>query len=397
MTDVIPFTDLRAMTGEVRDEVQAAWSGLLDRNEFIGGATVERFEQEWAAYCQTKYAVGVANGTDALRLTLQALGIGHGDEVVVPANTFVATVEAVVLAGAVPRFADVSPETLLIGADDLEAAITSRTAAVIVVQLYGQMADMDALGKVADRAGIAVVEDAAQAHGATWRDGRAGSFGSAGCFSFYPAKNLGAFGDAGAVVTNDSELARRLECLRDHGRASGSHHRHVEIGTNSRLDALQAAVLSAKLPHLDRWTELRRALVAEYQRNLAHSGVRLVGAAEEAGHVYHLAVARVLRRDAVRARLDELGIRTGIHYPIPCHRQAPYEQFATAPLPVVEQAADEVLSLPLFPQLQMRQVARVSAALRELVPGGRSRADLERVRRPAVHARRKSRRAEHAQ
>jgi dTDP-4-amino-4,6-dideoxygalactose transaminase len=375
MSDLIPFTDLGPMTREVRQDVAAAWAGLLDGSMFVGGAAVERFELEWAAYCQTAYTVGVANGTDALRLTLQALGIGHGDEVVVPANTFIATVEAVVLAGATPRFADVRADTLLLDADNLAAALTNRTAAVIVVHLYGQMADMDGICQLADRAGIAVVEDAAQAHGASWRGRRAGSFGRAGCFSFYPSKNLGAFGDAGAVVTSDHALARRIACLRDHGLASGSHFRHVEIGTNSRLDALQAAVLSAKLPLLDRWTDARRALVSEYRRRLAPSPVHLVIAAKEAAHVYHLAVARVPRRDAVRARLDELGVKTGIHYPIPCHRQGPYERFATDPLPVVERAAAEILSLPLFPHLAFHQVARVCAMLREIVPSGRPAAE----------------------
>jgi dTDP-4-amino-4,6-dideoxygalactose transaminase len=369
MNDVIPFIDLAPMTREVRQDVAAAWAGILDRSEFVGGGAVERFERQWAAYCRTAHAVGVANGTDALRLTLQALGIGRGDEVVVPANTFIATVEAVVLAGATPRFADVRADTLLLDANNVAAVLTHRTAAVIVVHLYGQMANMDAICRLAGRAGIAVVEDAAQAHGATWRGGRAGSFGRAGCFSFYPSKNLGAFGDAGAIVTNDHALAQRLAGLRDHGLAGGSHYRHVEIGTNSRLDALQAAVLSAKLPLLDRWTDARRTRVSEYRRQLAHSPVRLLAEAREAAHGYHLAVARVPHRDAVRAQLDQLGVKTGIHYPIPCHRQGPYEQFATKRLPVAERAAAEILSLPLFPHLTFDQVARVCAILRQIVPG----------------------------
>ena len=251
----VPFIDLAAMTGEVRAAVSDAWRGLLDSNRFIGGEAVDRFESEWAAYCGTTQAIGMANGTDAIQLTLRALGIAEGDEVIVPANSFVATAEAVVLAGATPRFADVDPATLLLNADALTAALTNRTRAVIVVHLYGQMVDMDAIGRVAERAGIAVIEDAAQAHGATWRGRSAGSVGIAGCFSFYPGKNLGAFGDAGAVVTSDAALAARLRSLRDHGRAGGSHYDHAYLGTNSRLDALQAVVLSAKLARLDDWND----------------------------------------------------------------------------------------------------------------------------------------------
>ena len=223
MNSGVPFTDLAAMTREVRAAVDQGWERLLTSSRFIGGQAVEEFEQAWATYCGTGHAVGVANGTDALQLTLVALGIGPGDEVIVPANTFVASAEAVILAGATPRFADVSRRTLLLTPEDLEAAITPRTRAVFVVHLYGQMPDMDALRRTADRAGVLLIEDAAQAQGASWRGRRAGSIGQAGCFSFYPGKNLGAFGDAGAVVTADADLARRIRSLRDHGRVIGSH------------------------------------------------------------------------------------------------------------------------------------------------------------------------------
>lgn len=261
MTRLVPFTDLAAMTREIRATIDQNWGQLLDTSAFIGGQAVEEFEAAWAAYCGVGHAIGMANGTDALQLTLTALGIGAGDEVIVPANTFVATAEAVVLAGATPRFADVSSETLLLTAADLEAAITPRTRAVIVVHLYGQMPDMGALCRAASQAGVVLIEDAAQAHGATWNGRRAGSFGRAGCFSFYPGKNLGAFGDAGAVVTGDAVLAERLRRLRDHGRARGTRYRHVVVGTNSRLDALQAVVLTAKLPrtrHLERGSPSNR-------------------------------------------------------------------------------------------------------------------------------------------
>jgi dTDP-4-amino-4,6-dideoxygalactose transaminase len=365
MNPVVPFTDLYAMTREVRGAVDQGWERLLAGSRFIGGEAVEEFEQAWASYCDTGYAVGVANGTDALQLTLVALGIGPGDEVVVPANTFVASAEAVVLAGATPRFADVSPRTLLLTADDLEAAITPRTRAAFVVHLYGQMPDMDALRRTAHRAGILLIEDAAQAQGATWHGRRAGSIGQAGCFSFYPGKNLGAFGDAGAVVTNDADLAKRIRSLRDHGRVIGSHYRHDLVGTNSRLDALQAVVLTAKLARLDAWNAARRSIAARYRAAFASGAARMVEDEPGARGVYHLAVVRVPDRARVQQQLTALGIETGIHYPIPCHQQVPYRRFASGPLPVSETASEEVLSLPMFPHLRDDQVARVSEAVRQ--------------------------------
>jgi len=364
---VVPFLDLAAMTREIRGTLNQGWERLLDTSQFIGGAAVEEFEQAWAGYCGVRHAVGVANGTDALELTLTALGIGSGDEVIVPANTFVASAEAVVLAGATPRFADVSPKTLLLTPADLEAAITRRTRAVIVVHLYGQMPDMDALCRTAARAGVVIIEDAAQAHGASWRGRPAGSIGQAGCFSFYPGKNLGAFGDAGAVVTNDADLAKVIRVLRDHGRTTGSHYRHELVGTNSRLDALQAMVLTAKLARLDAWNQARRSVAARYQAAFASGPVRMVEDEAGALGVYHLAVARTPERARLQQRLTEMGIQTGIHYPIPCHRQAPYLRFATGPLPVSEAAADEVLSLPMFPHLRDDQVARVCDAVHEVL------------------------------
>ena len=367
MNREVPFTDLAAMTREVRADVEAGWARVLHSGRFIGGEAVEEFEQAWAAYCGVPHAVGVANGTDALQLALSALGIGVGDEVIVPTNTFVATAEAVVLAGATPRFADVSPGTLLLTPEHLEAAVTDRTRAVIVVHLYGQMPDMDALCRIAARAGIAVIEDAAQAHGATWRGTPAGSIGTAGCFSFYPGKNLGAFGDAGAVVTADADLARRIRCLRDHGRAEGSHYRHELVGTNSRLDALQAVVLTAKLARLDAWTQTRRSAAAQYRAELAGSAARMVDEMAGSRGVYHLAVVRVPARAQVERRLAAMGIQTGIHYPVPCHRQAPYRSFAAGGLPAAEEAAAEILSLPIFPHISDGQVARVCEALRAAV------------------------------
>lgn len=374
----VPFVDLGAMTGAVRTRVSDAWSALLDSNRFIGGEAVDRFESQWAAYCGTTHAVGVANGTDAIHLVLRAMGIGPGDEVVVPANSFVATAEAVMLAGATPRFADVDPATLLLTDECLDAAVTGRTKAVVVVHLYGQMADMDALTRAARRHGIAVIEDAAQAQGAMWRGGPAGSFGQAGCFSFYPGKNLGAFGDAGAIVTSDAALAARLRSLRDHGREVGSHYQHAYLGTNSRLDAVQAVVLSAKLELLDEWNRARRAIAERYRAALAGTAIELVAEAPGAHGVYHLAVARVPQREVVRRWLQGQGVQTGIHYPTPIHRLAPYEALSEWPLPVVEQAAGEVLSLPMFPHLTPEQVAQVCRAI--------SSADELFLRREAVGA-----------
>ena len=362
----VPFLDLGSITREVRAQLDEVWESTLRASAFVGGAAVEAFEASWADYCGTTQAVGVANGTDALELVLRALEIGAGDEVILPANTFVATAEAVLLAGAVPRFADVDSETLLLTPDTLRAVLSPRTRAVIVVHLYGQVADMDALLQAAATAGVAVIEDAAQAHGARWRGRPAGSFGVAGAFSFYPGKNLGAFGDGGAVVTSDARLAERLRVLRDHGRAAGTHYSHVELGRNSRLDALQAGVLSAKLPRLDAWNAARRQVVQRYADALDGDVLRLVPTADGAEHVHHLAVVRTTQRDEVRGRLHELGVQTSTHYPVPCHLQPPYRHLADDPLPVAELAAGEVLSLPLFPHMSADQVDQVCGALTQV-------------------------------
>lgn len=363
MSPAVPFADLTGMTRDIRPVIDRAWADLLESSRFVGGAAVEDFERAWASYCGVPEAIGVGNGTDALLLTLMALGIGAGDEVVVPANTFIATAEAVVLAGAVPRFADISPDTLLLTPAQLEAAITPRTAAVIVVHLYGQMPDMDALQHVADRAGIVLIEDAAQAHGATWHGRRAGSIGRAGCFSFYPAKNLGAFGDAGAVVTADTELAGRISSLRDHGRVRSSWYQHERVGINSRLDALQALVLTAKLARLDTWTQARRSIAARYRAAFGRLPARLVAEQPGSSGAYHLAVAMVPDRDQVQKQLAAAGIETRIHYPVPCHQQDPYRRFATDPLPVAERTAGEILSLPMFPHMSGDQAALVCEAV----------------------------------
>jgi dTDP-4-amino-4,6-dideoxygalactose transaminase len=359
----VPFADLAAQTAEIRPELDFGWNQVVDSGRFVGGSVVECFEQEWSAYCGVKWTVSVANGTDSLQLILRALDIGRGDEVILPANTFIATAEAVALVGATPRFVDVDPRSLLIDPDQVAAALTTRTAAVIAVHLYGQMADMQALSAVTQRAGVALIEDGAQAHGAYCGSGRAGSVGIAGGFSFYPGKNLGAFGDGGAITTSDETLAARLRSIRDHGRSERDKYVHDRLGTNSRLDALQAAVLSAKLTRLDAWTDARRSVAHEYRELLPGHLVQLLDEGPSTPSVYHLAVVRTKQRDAAVSGLARAGVETGVHYPIPCHLQGPFRGRAQAPLPVAELAAREVLSLPMFPNMTSRQVAYVCETL----------------------------------
>ena len=327
----VPFHDLARQTEELRDELQRALDGVLDKSRFVGGGVVAAFEERWAAYCGVDAAVGCGSGADAIRLALQALGVGEGDDVVVPANTCVPTAAGVAGAGATPVFADVDRTTLTITPETAHAALTSRTKAIVAVHLYGRCVDVDAVREL----GLPVVEDAAHAHGATLRGRRAGSLGDAAAFSFYPTKNLGALGDAGAVTTDDPALAARVLELR----TFGPH------GPQSRLDTVQAAVLLAKLPHLDAWNARRRELADRYRTVLGQPD-------DDQGHVYHLFVARFADRTAVRARLADRGIETLVHY-------AP----ALAPLPEAERAAAEVLSLPLYPQLRDEEVDEVLAAL----------------------------------
>jgi dTDP-4-amino-4,6-dideoxygalactose transaminase len=296
---------------------------------------------------------------------LIALGVGPSEEVVVPANTFIATASAVVRAGATPRFADVSDDTLLMTPDTLSEALTPRTRAVIVVHLFGQVPDMTGLLAVAEKAGLLVIEDAAQAHGAEWNGRRAGSFGDAACFSFYPGKNLGAFGDAGAVVMPRPELAYRVRALANHGRSRGaSHYEHEYVGTNSRLDALQAIALSGKLARLEAWTQRRIELAARYRDRLNGTAeVKLTAVSPFARHVYHLFAVRVAARDRIRTELARRGVETGMHYPLPCHLQPPLRRFADRPLPVAEHAAGQLVSLPMFPHMTDAQLDFVCEAL----------------------------------
>jgi dTDP-4-amino-4,6-dideoxygalactose transaminase len=358
----IPFLDLIATTQCLRGELDLAWKSVLQHARYVGGPEVAGFEAAFADYCHCRSCVGVGNGTDALELILAGLGIGVGDEVIVPTNTFVATVEAVCAVGARPRFVDVLPETLEIDPDAALAAVRPRTAAIIAVHLFGQMADVSRLARVAQVHGLALIEDAAQAHGAGFAHLQAGSVGVAAAFSFYPGKNLGALGDGGAVVSDDAELITRIRQLANHGRAPGDRHQHDMRGRNSRLDTLQAAVLTVRLRRLDADNARRRGLMARYRRNLP-VGIDPVAEHPLAEAVHHLAVVKVPDRAAAIADLDAAGIGWGIHYPVPCHRQPAFAEFADGPLPVAEQAARRILSLPMSPLLTEAQVDRVCAVL----------------------------------
>jgi dTDP-4-amino-4,6-dideoxygalactose transaminase len=361
----IPLLDLQAQYLSIKSDVDAAIRRTIDRSAFIGGDEVRAFEAEFAAFCDAKAAVGVGNGTDALYLALRALGLGPGDEVVTVAHTFIATAEAISLTGAKPVFVDIREDTMLMDPDALEAAITPRTRAIIPVHLYGQPCEMDRILQIADRHGLKVIEDAAQAHGARWGGRRVGSLADVACFSFFPGKNLGAYGDAGAVVSRDADLIDRVRMLANHGRLDKYVHRMQ--GVNSRLDALHAAVLRVKLVRLDGWNEIRRQHANEYLRLFADSGVQLPEVHPHSEPVWHLFVVRVSERDQLRKQLDERGITTGIHYPVPVHRQPAYAHLAcgAGSLPITEQAATRVLSVPMYPELSSQQVRRVSESLLE--------------------------------
>jgi dTDP-4-amino-4,6-dideoxygalactose transaminase len=370
----VPFLDLKAHHEPIRDEIRQAIERVIDANAFAGGPFVEAFEKDWAAFCGTRHAIGVGNGTDALWLTLLALGVGPGDEVITVPSTFMATAEAVSFCGARPVFVDIEPVTYTMDPARLERAITPRTRAIILVHLFGQVADMDPILEVARRHGIPVVEDAAQAHGATYKGRRAGTFGIAGCFSFYPGKNLGAFGEAGAVVTNDAELADRIRCLRDHGQVRKYHHDH--IGWNARMDGIQGAVLQVKLRRLAAANEARRNHARQYARLLADvEQVVLPVEAPGRTHVYHVYAVRVPDRDEVLQRMGRRGIACGIHYPIPVHLQKAYRHlgYDEGSFPVAEQCAREFLSLPMYPELRPEQVELVATELRACLDELRSR------------------------
>jgi dTDP-4-amino-4,6-dideoxygalactose transaminase len=360
---MIPFLDLGAAYRELKPEIDAAVSRVLESGWYILGPEVEAFEAEWAAYCDAKHAVGVANGLDALTLALRALDIGPGDEVIVPSNTYIATWLAVSSVGATPVPVEPDVATHNINPALIEAAITSRTRALLPVHLYGQPADMDPILDIASHHGLRVIEDAAQAHGARYKGQRIGAHGDIACWSFYPGKNLGAIGDAGAITTNDTALAERVALLRNYG--SRQKYVNEEAGVNSRLDPIQAAVLRVKLEVLDEWTERRRAVASAYTKGLAQSDVILPHVPDWADPAWHLYVVRTSDRDALQDRLTEAGIGTLVHYPIPPHMQKAYADMQILPdaFPLARDLASEVLSLPMGPQLGLDQVHDTILAL----------------------------------
>jgi dTDP-4-amino-4,6-dideoxygalactose transaminase len=361
----VPFVDLQAQFLTIADEITEATARVLRDGDFILGRDVALFEKEFAAFCETRYARGVDSGTSALELALRAYGIGAGDEVITAANSFIATALAISHIGGRPVLVDVDPQTATMDARILERAITPRTKAIIPVHLYGHPADMDPIRQLADERGLVVIEDACQAHGARYKGRRVGSLGHVAAFSFYPGKNLGAYGDGGMVVTNNPEIAERLDMLRNYGQKEKYHH--LLRGFNRRLDTLQAAVLRVKLRHLEKWNAARRRNASVYRRLLEASGVLLPIEAADAESVWHLYVIRSEQRDRLREHLVNAGISAGIHYPVPIHLQPAYSDLghAAGDFPVTESAAKEILSLPMYAELTAEQIEHVALAVRD--------------------------------
>jgi dTDP-4-amino-4,6-dideoxygalactose transaminase len=360
---MIPFVDLPGQYRAIKSEIDAAVGSVLENAQYILGPAVGAFERDFAAFCHTSEAVGVNSGTSALHLALLAAGVGPGDEVITVPFTFVATVAAIEYSGARPVLVDVEPDFLTMDPAALDAAITPRTKAIIPVHLFGQPADMDPILAIARKHNLVVIEDACQAHGSEYKGRRCGSMGQLGCFSFYPGKNLGAYGEGGAVVTNDPVLAKKIRLLRAWGEETRYEHKYR--GFNYRMDGVQGAVLGVKLRYLEGWTEARRRNAVAYGRHLADSGAQLPRERAGARHVYHLYVVRTERRDAWRERLTEAGVQTGVHYPIPVHLQPAYRDlgYSAGDFPVCERASHEVLSLPMFPELSEDQIGEVARVL----------------------------------
>jgi dTDP-4-amino-4,6-dideoxygalactose transaminase len=359
----IPFVDLQVEYQAIKTDLDNAIAAVLNRSDFVLGQAVGEFEEAFAQYCETSYAVGVDSGFSALELILRAYDIGPGDEVITAANTFIATALAISTVGAKPVLVDIDPDTYNLNPEILEAAITSATRAIIPVHLYGHPADMDPIVTIAQRHGVKVIEDACQAHGARYNGRRTGSLGDAAAFSFYPSKNLGAYGDGGIVVTSDPFVADRARLLRNLGQQAKYLH-HIK-GYNHRLDTVQAAILGTKLPHLDQRNAGRRQAAALYERLLADLPVVAPKVTANVEHVFHLFVVRIPERDLLQAHLTEAGIATGIHYPRPIHLQPAYQDlgYQQGDFPVTEQYADEILSLPMYPELQSEAIADVVGAI----------------------------------
>lgn len=361
----VPFLDLKAQYRTIRDEVDTAIAQVIENTSFILGEAVERFETAFATYCGVQYSVGVDSGTSAVELALRAYDIGPGDEVITVANTFIATVLAISATGATPILVDIDPNTYNIDPHAVEAAITSRTRAIVPVHLYGQPADMDMLLRLAERHHLVLIEDACQAHGAVYKGKRAGSLGHAAAFSFYPGKNLGAYGDGGAVVTNDARTADRLRMLRNYGQRQKYHHESV--GYNRRLDSIQAAVLDVKLKYLDGWNQARREHAARLSQLLLEADVVTPQEATGAESVWHLYVVRTPDRSGLQQHLNSRQISTGIHYPVPVHLQPAYSSlgYRRGDFVVTERYADHILSLPMYAELSHEQLMRVAETIAE--------------------------------
>jgi dTDP-4-amino-4,6-dideoxygalactose transaminase len=361
----VPFVDLQAQYKSIKAEVDVAVARVLDNASFILGREVEAFEAAFAEYTGARFCVGVNSGTAAIQLAVMACGLGAGDEVIVPANTFFASAEGVSTAGCTPVFVDADPVSYNLDVSLIEAAITERTRAIMPVHLYGQSADLDPIFALAERRNLIVIEDAAQAHGSRYKGKRVGALARAGCFSFYPGKNLGAYGEGGAVVTNDEEVARRVRLLRDHG--SERKYHHEVVGYNFRLEGIQGAVLGVKLPYLDKWNSLRREHAALYGELLSGGNLTLPREMPYAGHIYHLYVVQTDARESLHQTLNEAGVQTGIHYPIPIHLQPAYSSlgYKVGDFPEAERQASRVLSLPMFPELTNEQIMRVAEVIQE--------------------------------
>jgi dTDP-4-amino-4,6-dideoxygalactose transaminase len=364
----VPFLDLGAQYASIHNEIGAALRQVLDSAAFAGGPFVEKFEKEFASFCQCRFAAGVSSGTAALWMALLAIGIGRGDEVITVPNTFIATCEAISFCGAKPVFVDIDERTYNMNPDLIEGAITARTKAIIPVHLYGQMADMRRIMEIARAHRLFVIEDACQAHGAEYQGRRAGSIGDLGCFSFYPGKNLGAYGEAGAVLTNDGELAEKLRMFRDHGQAKKYYH--SMIGWNGRMDGLQGAVLSVKLKYLAAWNEARRRNAQLYNKLLENvDGLIAPIEADYGMHIYHIYAIRTQNRDAFISTLAQKGISCGIHYPVPIHLQKAYRflGYQQGSLPIAEKSAEQLVSLPMFAELRQEQIERVCQEIRSFL------------------------------
>jgi dTDP-4-amino-4,6-dideoxygalactose transaminase len=363
----IPLVDLKAQYLCIKDEIDAAIQRVVDSTSFIMGPDVRAFEGEFARFCGVRYAVGVDSGTAALHLAFLACDIGPGDEVITTPHTFIATIGMLGRVGARPIFVDIDPRTYNMDPAKIEVAITERTKAILPVHLYGQPAEMDPILEIADKHGLKVIEDAAQAHGAEYKGRRAGSMGHVAIFSFYPGKNLGAYGDAGAVVTDDGEIAEKVRLLRNHGRRD--KYEHLLQGFNYRIDTLQAAILRAKLAHLEEWNEARRRHAAAYRGLLSDLDLVLPYEPEHVRAAYHLFVVRLQERDALLEYLKERGISTGIHYPIPIHLQPACRHLGhkEGDFPITEGCARQVLSLPMYPELTQAQIQEVVRAIKEFL------------------------------